>query len=210
MACDSCGILSWKAALDLEKILSRGFLGESFLKIPVSARKSMLNYELRLLDTHDPKVEKALKDKAFKSRGFLNTLKEIWFLKADKALLNTTISLFDNWSGDRDDLMLSLGDYLWASVPGMTEELWGQVERIAVEKGIFLKGGYMNIREHIKEEGIQKGLQEGMQKGMQKGRLERNREVVLNMLQKKLDTSLISEVTGLSEKEVESFKNRTE
>ncbi len=43
-----------------------------------------------------------------------------------------------------------------------------------------------------REEGMQKGREEGMQKGMQK--------VALNMIQKKLDISIISEVTGLSEK----------
>ena len=59
-----------------------GFWGKSFFKIPISLRKNMINYRGRLLDTHDLKVEKWLKNKAFKSRGFLNTLKETWFLKA--------------------------------------------------------------------------------------------------------------------------------
>ena len=50
-------------------------------------------------------------------------------------------------------------------------------------------------------------IQEGRAKGIQKGRLERNREVILNMLKKKLDISTISEVTGLSEKEIKKLKN---
>ena len=200
---------NWKTSFQ------EGFWGEFFSKIPVSARKSMLNYELRLLDTHDPQMEKVLKDKSFKSRGFLKTLKETWFLKADEDVLNETISLFDNWVGDRDDLLLSLGDYFWATIPGMTKELWKKVERAAVDKGIFQKGGYMNIREHIREEGIQegiqKGIQEGIQKGIQegiqKGHQEEKRQVILKMLQKETDISFISEVTGLSEEEIEKLKN---
>ena len=50
----------------------------------------------------------------------------------------------------------------------------------------------MNTREYIKEEGIQKGIQ----------------TVVLNMLKKKTDIAFISEVTGLSEKEIKQLKNR--
>ena len=60
------------------------------------------------------------------------------------------------------------------------------------------------------DEGLEKGRQEGMQKGMQKGRQEGMQKgmqkVALNMIQKKLDISMISEVTGLSEKEIKSLK----
>ena len=63
----------------------------------------------------------------------------------------------------------------------------------------------MDIKEYFREEGRLEGRREGIKQGMQKER----QQVVLNMLKKKLDTSLISEVTGLSEKEVRSFKNRS-
>ena len=48
---------------------------------------------------------------------------------------------------------------------------------------------------------------EGRQEGMQQGRQDRDREVVLNMLQKGLDISLISEVTGLSPEEIKKLRN---
>ena len=106
------------------------------------------------------------------------------------------MALFDNWPGDKDDLVLSVGDYLWATVRGMTKKLWERVERTAVSKGIFSKGGYMNVKEYIKEEGRQEGIQQNMQ------------QVVLNMLKKSTDISFISEVTGLSEEEIKKIKNR--
>ena len=183
---------NWKTSFQ------EGFFEKSFSKIPVSVQRSMLNYRLRLLDTHDPKVEKVLKNKNFKSRGFLNTLKKIWFLKADEALLGEAISLFDNWSGDRDDLMLNLGNYLWAAIPGMTKELWEAMERKAIKKGLFSRGGYMNIREYIKEEGVQEGIQ--------KGRQEERQQVALNMLQEKTEIPFIAKVTGLSEEEIKKLK----
>ena len=44
----------------------------------------MLDYGIRVLDTHDPQVEKAICDKNFKSRGFLVTLKRVWSLKPEE------------------------------------------------------------------------------------------------------------------------------
>ena len=53
------------------------------------------------------------------------------------------------------------------------------------------------------EKGMEKGLQQGRQEGMEKG----VRQIALSMLQKKMDASLISAVTGLSQEEIEKFKN---
>ncbi len=61
-----------------------------------------------------------------------------------------------------------------------------------------------DVREIIKEKGRWEGEREGLKKGRQEGR----QEVVLNMLKKKLDISIISEVTSLSEKEIKKLKNR--
>ena len=201
----------WKG----KKSFHEGFWGKNFAEMPVSVRKDLLNYGMRLLDTQDPKVSAVLKDKNFKSRGFLNALKRVWDLKADEVLLNKAVSLFDNWPGDRDELLLSLGAYFWAAVPGMTEQLWRKVESSAVKRGIFSKGGYMNIKEYIREEGrqegmrqgVQQGMKQGVQQGMQQGMQARNREIVLNMLKSRLDTSLICKVTGLSKKEINKLKN---
>ena len=179
--------------------LKEGLWGRLLPKIPSSLKKDMLDCGLRIIDTHDPKVERAIKNKRTKSRGFLNLLKQIWTLKPSAEELKKALSLFDNWTGDRDNLILSVGNYLWAAVRGMRADLWKELERDGVKQGIFSKGGYMNTREYIKEEGRQEGRQAGRQEVIQ--------QVVLNMLKKKLDTSLISEVTGVSEEEVKKLKN---
>ena len=61
----------------------------------------------------------------------------------------------------------------------------------------------MNIRELIEE----KGRWKGERKGRREGRQERDKEVITNMLKKKLDISLISEVTGIPAKEIKKLKN---
>ena len=178
-----------------ETSLKKGLWGGILLKIPPSLEKDMLDCGLRIVDTHDPKVEKAIKDRRTKSRGFLNMLKRTWSLKPNAEELKKILSLFDNWTGDRDNLMLAVGNYFWAVVRGMTTDLWEELERDGVKQGVFSKGGYMNTREYIKEE------------GRQEERRKRDREVVLNMLENNLDMSLICKVTGLSEEEIKQLKN---
>jgi len=63
------------------------------------------------------------------------------------------------------------------------------------------------IREKGRFEGMRQGIRKGRQEGLQEGRQERDKEVVLNMLKKKAEISFISEVTGLSEKEIKKLKN---
>ena len=195
------GKTAWKWKLSFQE----AFFGEFFAKIPVAFRKNMLNYKLKLLDVQDPKVKKVFKDKRFKSRGILSVFGKIWSLKMNETELMKALSLFDRFSDKDDDLILNLMDYFKAF--GMSRALWKKVERSAVQKGIFQKGGYMDIKEHFKEEGrlegIRKGIQKGRQEGIQKGR----QEVILNMLKKKADIAFISQVTGLSEKEIKKLKD---
>ena len=59
-------------------------------------------------------------------------------------------------------------------------------------------------REEGRQEGLQTGREEGREEGLEKGR----QAIALNMLQKKLDISLIAEVTGLTEKEIKNLRKR--
>ena len=189
------GKTSWKWKLSFQE----AFFGEFFAEIPVAFRKNMLNYKLKLLDVQAPKVKKVFKDKSFKSRGILNIFGKIWSLKMNEAELMKALSLFDRFSDKDDDLVLSLTNYF--KTFGMSRSLWNKVEKQAVQKGIFQKGGYMDIREEIKEEGRLEGIK--------KGRQERDKEVILNMLKKKADITFISQVTGLSEKAIIKLKNNS-
>ena len=57
-------------------------------------------------------------------------------------------------------------------------------------------------REAVEEKGRIQGMQEGLVQGME----EKQQEIALSMLQKGLDVSLISEVTGLPIPEIEKLK----
>ena len=176
-----------------------GVWGKAMTDIPVACRKNMLNYELRLLDAQAAKIKRILNDPTVQSRGALYLLREIWWFKPEVVALERVLGFLKEFAGRRDDLILSAVDYLFKAVPGMSRAVWEKAEQGAVAKGLLAKGGYMDVKERIREEGRQEGRQEGQR--------ESQREVVRNMLQNKLETPLISKVTGLSEKEINKLKN---
>ena len=142
------------------------------------------------------------KDKSFKSRGALYLLSEIWRLRAKGVSLKDIEELLREFWKSRQDLVSGSIDYLKATGV-LSDERWETIEREAANKGLLTKGGIMGFTETITE----KARMEGIQQGMQQGRMEQKQAVILNMLKKKLDTSLIAEVTGLSEKEIKKLKN---
>ena len=68
------------------------------------------------------------------------------------------------------------------------------------------------LEEKARAEGMQvgrtQGMQEGLVQGMQEGEVKRDREIALSMLQKGLEVSLISEVTGLTVAEIKQLNGR--
>ena len=60
------------------------------------------------------------------------------------------------------------------------------------------------------EQGIKQGKIEGIEKGKTEGMKKGKTELVMNMLKNKLDISLISKITGLSEKEIHQLKELQE
>ena len=66
----------------------------------------------------------------------------------------------------------------------------------------------LDIREHIMVQGHRDGRREGLREGRKEGRQEGRQDIAFNMLEKKLDIPLISEVTGVSKKEIKKLRNR--
>ena len=182
-------------------------------KTSLLGRESMLEYRVRVLDVQDPGLRGVFEDKRVKSRGAFLLFKKAWGLKRmGEVELKGLVSLFWGVSSSgvkRDQLLLSVVHYMRSL--GIGFDVWGKVERLLVNEGLFKKGGYMDIREHIKAEGVregwQKGQQEGWQKGRMEGRQEGQQELILKMLEAKADMSLISRVTGLSEQKLKKLKN---
>ena len=183
-------------------------LGPFFLKIPRSIRKDMLHYNLRLLDTGDKKIQKVFNDQRFKIGPVLQLLDRVWSLKNDERELKKILFAFFK-AFSAEEWILAVAKYLKAS--GIRPKIWNKLENEAIKKGLLNKGGYMDIREEIrlegKLEGIQKGRQEGMQAGRQAGRQEGIKSIIFNMLKKKAKIPFISEMTGMSEKEIKKLQN---
>ena len=75
---------------------------------------------------------------------------------------------------------------------------------------MILQGGYEYDREAVQrktENSIRsEGKEEGRREGKKEGISERNIEIAKAMLIKKMDISLISELTGLSKEKIENLK----
>jgi len=108
------------------------------------------------------------------------------------------------------DVTLVIVEYLIDNA-GLDWKTWGEVEELLIQEGTILekkdRGRILDIREHIKEKGRWEGEREGLKKGRREGRKKERQKIVLNMLKKKMDISVIAEVTGLSEKAIKQLKN---
>ena len=216
------GKSSWKG----EGSFQEAIWGEVFTKLGVSGFSedgSMLNCELCFVNLCDPEVQSEIRKKDLKTGCFLLLLGRIWELRSNgwkglkEILVLLNESFYKEESSYKQDLLLIVLEYLESM--GMSEHKWKELEDELVSEGVFKKGGIMNIREAILQRGIQKGIHEGMQKGrveglqegkeegLQEGRQEERLEMVLNMLKKNAEISFISDVTGLSHKEIKKLKN---
>ena len=70
------------------------------------------------------------------------------------------------------------------------------------EKSLAMREG----REEGIKEGMEEGMEEGIKEGMEKGRAEEREKIVLEMLKKGLEISLIQEISGLSQEEIQQVK----
>ncbi|CAL7961087.1 transposase [Alphaproteobacteria bacterium] len=66
------------------------------------------------------------------------------------------------------------------------------------------RGSIMSIADRLREQ----AKQEGIQTGMQQGKFEGKREIALKMLSERVNLSLISKVTGISESELKGLENK--
>ena len=57
-------------------------------------------------------------------------------------------------------------------------------------------------------DGMEKGLKEGHKEGKYEGIIESKKEIAINMLNKNMDIKTISDVTGLSENEITTLKQK--
>ena len=192
-----------KQPLKLEKSLQKQDFKKFFDKIPLETRKSMLNFEMKVIDTKAPRIRKIVKDKKSKIWGVIKLLDEIWEIKQPSSEKVKTIIrdyfgeiLKGKTKTKVDELVFGIVEYL-TDTTGLKLREWEKAEKSLAEQGILKKGGTMDIKEVVKE------------KGRWEGRQSRNKEIIANMLKKEVDISFISEVTGVPVKEIKKLKNKS-
>ncbi len=113
---------------------------------------------------------------------------------------------------DRVRLIKKAVDYVRHYSPGFSWRILSEIEVRAIDKEEERVMPPLQIS--LDEErakglklGLQKGRLEGLQKGRQEGLQKGQQELILKMLKAKVDLSLISKVTGLSEQKLKKLKN---
>ena len=204
-----------KNPIKWSKSLQEDDFKDDFEEMPLETKKSMLNYGLRIINTKDEKVREWFKNNAKECWGFIRLLDEIWDIKdPDVEEVRSIVKEFfgSELKGatkeEETELVISIIRYL-QSAGGLKKEVWKEAEKFLRKDNILTKGGnYMGAIESIREEGMQVGLEKGMQVGLEKGLEKGKKKVALNLLEKNAELSFISEVTGLSVKEIEKLKDK--
>ena len=193
-----------KEAFKWKKTLQEEDFKELFPKIPMESKKSMLNYRPKIIDTKNPKVRKIYKDKKLRGYGVIKLLSDIWSIREKATALklkNIRVELEDMLIGateeEREEIELRFSGYVEENAK-LDSKIWEEVESLLKKEGITNKEGgkpMESAKEIIKQQGIEEGIERGQN------------QVILNMLKEKLDMSVISKVTGLSEEEIKKLEN---
>ena len=132
--------LKWKKSLQEEDFKT------FFSKIPVESRKIMLNYGLKVIDTQDPKIRKAYKNKKLKGHGVIRLLSEIWSIKKiDPSKVKDIIVGFEDILKQleeerKKDVILRIWEYLHDNTK-LDIKTWQETEPLLIEAGLLTGGG---------------------------------------------------------------------
>ncbi|MBN2435038.1 MAG: Rpn family recombination-promoting nuclease/putative transposase [Spirochaetes bacterium] len=158
--------------------------------------------------------DETIKNKLYK-REFNRALALIFKYIGNESLLfeklyDIMFQLKDYLDNEKDvQLIMSFLTYMM-SFTNITPEYLMTITRQISEKGeSVVMSTAMKLREEGKlegiEEGIQKGMKEGVAKGKAEGKLEGKLETAQAMLLKGFSVQEIAEITGLSEKDINSL-----
>lgn len=165
------------------------------LKLKKHFTKNILNFHVRLLNVRKLGL-RSLKRKDLRSGVIMYIMSNIWEIDEEKLRVFFKLS-HGVRAEDRVRLVERAVDYVRQWDPGFK---WNIIQKIEEQTLTKQEDRTMALLPNTEEKLIAKGIR--------KGRLEGRQEVILNMLKKKTDITFISEVTGLSEKEIKKFKNK--
>ena len=94
---------------------------------------------------------------------------------------------------------------------GIKENITDAVEEFSVDKDIYVAYDREKEKERIHRTDVlmaeEKGIKKGMEEGIKEGSKQKSVEIAKNLLKNNIDLIIISESTGLSEKEIKELQN---
>ena len=113
----------------------------------------------------------------------------------------------ENIKNAREELKQVSGDYELRRIAELKEK-YRRDEAAALEfvleKG--QKEGFDKGYNSGMQKGIQDGMKQGIEQGIEQGKYKANMQIAKNMLERNMDVKVISEITGLNEKEILELK----
>ena len=207
----------WEGALSWQDHL-KGFCDKNLKRF---FGKNVINFRPRLLNIQalDTKSEA----EGLTTRLILYILQKVW--EINEGVIAELLKMGQDLPpAEREALIMKAVNYINQHDSRFNVKLITEIEKETIkEKEDRVMERFKSLEEIAEEKGMQRGMQQGMQQGMQRGMqtgraeglqaglqtgIQKGRQqVILNMLQKRLDISLISEVTGLSEEEIKKLQN---
>ena len=170
----------------------------SSLDIPEELRNPFIKYipefQYLLLDLSSGKMDIGYFSVAL--QAFLVSLRDVWFLSSRSKIKALFKDYFAPMYKENRKLLDDLFDYIIHSVGGLDIRYVREIAVKYISQGAG--GKIMTIAEKLRTEGIAEGKAEGKAEG--------RAEVALGMLNKGYSLSDISELTGLSEEEIERLR----
>ncbi len=183
--------------------LSRDF--RDVFEVEDEMKEYLLNYRYVLFDTNDEDMFRRVSEKVRDNiilLGKILLMKDIYRFR--KEILERVLDVLLRVESEEElmDELIKALNYVVSATEIKEEEIIEILENKNMKGGVEMG----TLARKWFEEGREVGLKEGIEKGIEKGIYEDKKQVAKNMLMRGLDEKFVSEVTGLSEKEVRKIK----
>ena len=172
-------------------------------------KENVLNFKIRLLNLRELD-EKRFSDRELTVRPIFYIMANIW--NVNEKVIEKMFTLSRGLKKEEKELVVkSAVNYIRQFDPRFNWEIIAEIENKVLKHKkeeampTLLEGALKLEKEEARKKGHTAGLQEGRQEGLQ----ENQQKVILNMLKKRMDIDIISEVTGLSKKEIQKLKKKS-
>ena len=174
---------------EYEKTLGKEIITDFKIRneIGIIETESSIKYHINLYE---------IKEKYYRGKTLTKLEKELLILTLDDYKETIKIS-------EGDDILMEVRDKIYELTNDIDNiGLYDPEKRRKEEEELKIEYHTTIAREEGMEKGIEKGIERGLERGKEEGAKQREKSIVKSMLAKNIDISLISEITGLSQKQI--------